>query len=124
MRGMKILKIVTKIYVNELDQIVPFYEALFQTQATRFNYWSKKLDIAAVGDFLLVSGTEEALAKVRDSAVTFLVDDIHAFKTWLMDNGAVIRQDITKDFSGYNMIVQQPDGMVAEYVQYSYSNSN
>ncbi|MEH7333595.1 hypothetical protein V7161_13220 [Neobacillus drentensis] len=107
--------------MNDLEKVVPFYEGLFQTKATRFNYWSKGLDIAAIGDFLLVSGTDEALAKVRDSAICFLVEDIHAYKTWLLDNGAVIRQDITKDFSGYSMIVEQPDGTVVEYVEHSHS---
>lgn len=118
---MKILKIVNRIYVNELDKAVPFYEELFQTKATRFNYWDKKLDIAAIGDFLLVSGTDEALALVRDTAICFLVDGIHDYKTWLLENGAVIRHDITKDFSGYNMIVQQPDGTVVEYVEHTYN---
>ncbi|WP_223592652.1 VOC family protein [Neobacillus bataviensis] len=118
---MKIKKIINRIYVNDLEKAVPFYEGLFQTKATRFNYWSKGLDIAALGDFLLVSGTDEALSKVPDSAICFLVEDIEAYKTWLLDNGAVIRQDITKDFSGYSMIVEQPDGMVVEYVEHSYS---
>lgn len=120
---MKLLRIVTRIYVNELDKAILFYEELFQTKATRFNRWDKKLDIAAVGDFLLVSGTEEALSLERDTALIFLVDDIHAYKAWLLDKGAVIRQDITGDFSGYNMTVQQPDGMVVEYVQHTFGYS-
>ncbi|MBV7508857.1 hypothetical protein KW850_27010 [Bacillus sp. sid0103] len=120
MKGMKIKKIVNRIYVNDLEKAVQFYEGLFQTKATRFNYWSTGLDIAALGDFLLISGTDEALANVRDTPICFLVDDIHAYKTWLLENGAVIRQDITKDFSGFNMIVQQPDGTVVEYVEHTF----
>lgn len=121
MRYLEIKKIVNRIYVNDLEKAVQFYEGLFETKATRFNYWDKKLNIAALGDFLLVSGSDEALAQIRDTAICFLVDDIHAFKTWLLENGAVIRKDITKDFSGYSMIVQQPDGTVVEYVQHTYS---
>ncbi|MCM3727066.1 hypothetical protein M3226_15395 [Neobacillus cucumis] len=67
MREMKIKKIVNRIFVNNLDEAIHFYEGLFQTKATRFNYWDKKLDIAALGDFLLVSGTDEDLANIRDS---------------------------------------------------------
>ena len=118
---MKIKKIVNRIYVNDLEKAVPFYEELFQTKATRFNYWSKGLDIAGIGDFLLVSGSDDALALVRDAAICFVVDDIHAFKSWLLNNGAVVRQDINQDFSGYSMIVQQPDGAVVEYVQHNHS---
>lgn len=51
-------------------------------------------------------------------ALSILVDDVRAYKTWLLDNGAVIRQDITKVPTGYNMLVKQPDGTVIEYVEH------
>ena len=107
--------------MNDLEKAVLFYEELFKTKATRFTYWSIGLDIAGLGDFLLVSGSDDALELVRDVAICFLVDDIHAYKTWVLDNGAMIHQDFNKDFSGYKMIVQQPDGTVVEYVQYNNS---
>jgi predicted enzyme related to lactoylglutathione lyase len=117
---LQILKIVTPIYVNNLEHVLPFYEQLLQTKVgTRFHSAEKQLDIAVVGQLLLISGTDEALEAVRDITVSFLVDDIHAYKTWLLDNGAVIRQDITKVPTGYNMIVQQPDGTVIEYVEHT-----
>jgi len=119
---MQLYKILTPIYVNELEKALPFYEELLQTKAgTRFHYAEKKLDIAVVGQLLLISGTDEALAVVRNIALSFLVDDVRAYKTWLLDNGAVIRQDITKVPTGYNMLVQQPDGTVIEYVEHTRS---
>lgn len=117
---MQILKIVTPIYVSELEKSITFYEDLLQTKVgTRFYYAEKKLDIVVIGQFLLISGTDEALADVRDISVTFLVDNIHTYKDWLLGNGAVIRQDIMKVPTGHNMIVQQPDGTVAEYVEHA-----
>ncbi|WP_129703847.1 VOC family protein [Priestia megaterium] len=117
---MQLYKILTPIYVNELEKALPFYEELLQTKAgTRFHYAEKKLDVAVVGQLLLISGTEEALAAVRNITLSFLVDDVHAYKTWLLDNGAVIRQDIMKVPTGYNMLVQQPDGTVIEYVEHT-----
>lgn len=116
---MQIYKILTPIYVNELEKALSYYEELLQTKAgTKFYYAEKKLDIAVVGQILLISGTDEALEVVRNIALSFLVDDIHAYKTWLLDNGAVVRQDITKVPTGYNMIVQQPDGTVIEYIEH------
>lgn len=117
---MRILKTVTPIYVNELEKILSFYEDLLQIKAgNRFYYTEKKLDIAVVGQFLLIGGTDEALANVRDISVSFLVDDMDAYREWLLDNGAVIRQDILKVPTGRNMIVKLPDGMVAEYVEHT-----
>ena len=49
------------------------------------------MDIGGIGDFLLVSGSDNALELVRDAAIRFLVDDIHAYKTRLLDNGTVKR---------------------------------
>jgi predicted enzyme related to lactoylglutathione lyase len=117
---MKIYKILTPIYVNDLEKALPFYEKMFQTNAgTRFHYAEKKLDISVIGQLLLISGTDEALAAVRDVALSILVDDVHAYKTWLLDHGAVIRQDVTKVPTGYNMLVEQPDGTVIEYVEHT-----
>jgi hypothetical protein len=65
------------------------------------------LDIAVVGQILLISGSDEALAAVRDIALSFLVDDVHAYKTWLLNHGATIKQDIKKVPTGYNMIVHK-----------------
>ncbi|MGP7818250.1 VOC family protein [Niallia sp. 01092] len=59
------------------------------------------------------------MAAVRNIALSFLVDDVLAYKTWLLDNGAVILQDITKVSTGYNMMVQQPDGTLMEYVEHT-----
>jgi predicted enzyme related to lactoylglutathione lyase len=117
---MQIYKIMKPIYVNEkLEKVLPYYEGLLQTKVeARIHDTEKNLDIAVVGQILLISGTDEALEVVPKFALTFLVDDIQSYKTWLLDNGTVIRQDITKIPSGgYNMIVQQPDGTIIEYAE-------
>ncbi|PUA37939.1 glyoxalase [Paenibacillus elgii] len=119
---MQIHKILTPIYVNELEKTLLLYEELLQTKAgNKFHYLEKNLDIAVVGQLLLISGTDEALAAVRNIALSFLVDDVCAYKSWLLENGAVILQDITKVPTGYNMLVQQPDGTVIEYVEHTRS---
>jgi hypothetical protein len=93
---------------------------LLQTKAgTSFHYTEKNLNIASIGQLLLISGPEEALAPVRHIALSILVDEIHAYKTWLLDNGAVIRQDITEVPTGYNMVVQHDDGTIIEYVEHT-----
>lgn len=118
MNALRILKVMTPIYVNDLEGILPFYEDLLQAKAgNRFYYTAKQLDIAVVGQFLLIGGTNEALANVRNISVSFLVDDISAYKDWLLNNDTVICQDILKVPTGRNMIVKLPDGTIAEYVE-------
>ena len=117
---MQILKILTRVYVNDIEKAIPFYEELLQTKAgTKFYYAEKKLHIASVGQLLLIGGTDEALTNVRDTPLSFLVDDIHAYKKWLLSNGATIQEDITKVPTGYNMHVRQPDGTIIEYVEHT-----
>lgn len=122
---MQIYKILTPIYVNDLEKAIIFYEKLLQTEAgTRFHYTEKSLDIAVVGQILLIGGTDEALSNVREIALSILVDDIHDYKNWLLDHGATLRQDINKVPTGFNMLAQQPDGTVIEFVEHSRIASN
>ncbi|MGP7818249.1 VOC family protein [Niallia sp. 01092] len=54
---MQIYKILTPIYVNDLEKTLPFYEELLQTNAgTRFHYAERELNNAVVGQLLLISG--------------------------------------------------------------------
>ena len=120
---MQIYKVLTPIYVNDLDKSLLYYEELLQTKAVgRFHYAQKKLDIAAIGQILIISGTDDAIKPVHDIALSFLVDDIQAYRTWLLDNEGVICQDITKVPTGYNLIVQQQDGTIIEFVEHTRDN--
>jgi len=116
---MKVIRIATRVYVNKLDLALSFYENLLGKKADmRFTYPEVGLELAAVGDFLLLAGSEEALKPFKDTKVTLLVDSIEEFKSYLEENGAKIVRDIKNVPTGKNMTVEHPDGSIFEYVQH------
>lgn len=116
---MKIIKTYVRLYVSKIDDVLPFYERLFgEKAAMRFRLQSMNLELAGVGNVLLVAGNEEALRPIRPITVTYVVDSVHDFMEHLKNSGASIVRGPTAVPAGRNMTVRHPDGTVAEYVEY------
>ena len=116
---MKTLKTLTRIFVHDLDPAIKFYERLFeQKMEFRFSYPEKHLELALVGNLLIIAGKKKDLAPFKETRCTILVDSLKEFKTYLLENGAVIIRDITAVPTGKNMTFRHPDGTIAEYVQH------
>lgn len=117
---MQIFQALTRLCVQELDGSLAFYEALFgQPCSLRFSYPEARLELAQVGPVLLLCGDDEALAPFRETKVTFLVDSVEAYRTFLLQNGAEIVRDIRRVPTGKNLTVRHADGTVAEYVEHA-----
>lgn len=56
----------------------------------RFAYPELELELAMVGHFLILVGSEEALAPFRETKATFRVDSLEEFRSYLTKNGARI----------------------------------
>jgi len=116
---MKIIQILTRIYVNEINSTIEFYEKLTNEKCTnRFKYNQVGLEIAKVNNFLIVSGTDESLRPFKNTTATILVDSIVEYKDFLFQNDALILQDIQQVPSGFNMTVKHKDNVVIEYVEH------
>lgn len=117
---MKVEHVLTRVYANDADAAVNFYENLFKRKCdSRFSYEEMGLEIAKVGGVLIVAGPASALEPFRETRATFLVDSVVQCKAWLLENGAEVLSDIKKVPTGFNMTVRHPDGMVAEYVEHA-----
>ena len=115
---MKIQQILNRIYVNEMNQAVAFYENLLGEKCTmRFEHKQFHLEVAQVGSILLIGGSDEVLTSFRNTKATFVVDSILEFKDFLLGNGATIMKDIKGTPTVINMIVQHADGMIVEYAE-------
>ena len=122
---MKILKTLSRFYVNNLDQALEFYEKLLDTSAAmRFEIPEIGLELAQIGDILLIAGSEEALKPFRSTRATFLVDSLDEFRAFLEEKGAEIIRGPAKVPTGRNMTLKHPDGSVIEYVEHSESFEN
>lgn len=115
----KILKKLVRIYVNELDSAIAFYEKLTNHHVDmRFEMPLKNLELASIDDLLLLSGKEEDLKPFKQTKVTFLVDSVYEFKNFLENNGSTIIREPSRVPTGKNMTVKHPNGLVAEYVEH------
>ncbi len=115
---MKIQKILNRIYVNEMNQAVSFYENLLGEKCSmRFEHKQFHLELAQVGSILIIGGSDEVLKSFRNTKATFIVDSIIEFKDFLLENGATIMKDIKETPTAINIVVKHFDGTIVEYVE-------
>src|SRR3954470_8993319 len=103
-----------RIYVDDLDTAIPFYERLTGGSAQRFGRGG--VQVAAVGSFLLMSGPEAELEVLRKVTATIAVKDVEEAHRVLTELGAHIVAGPVGTPVGRNLIAMHPDGMIYEYV--------
>lgn len=102
-----------------MNDYLSFYENLCgQKCKLRFKYDEKGIELAAVGSFLLISGSENHLAPFKKTKITCLVDSVDDFKTFLQECGATILDAPKSVPTGRNMRARHMDGLVVEYVEH------
>ncbi len=115
---MRVKQVLNRFYVHNLEQSIEFYEKIFNEKCTlRFKYPQANLEIAQVGNILIISGSDENLAVLKDTQATFIVDSAGEFKDFLLNNGATVIKDLKKVPTGMNMTVKHFDGAMVEYVE-------
>jgi predicted enzyme related to lactoylglutathione lyase len=118
---MKILSTLIRVYVekSELDQTIQFYESLFQQKCSlRFSYEEKNLELAMIDHTLIIAGSREARHPFESTKATFLVSNLQAFATYLEKQGSTILEKLQQVPTGWNMLVEHPDGLRVEYVEH------
>ncbi|WP_439030190.1 VOC family protein [Gordonia terrae] len=112
---MRVLKTYARIFVADLDESLPLYETLVGTSADlRFPF--EKAELAAVGDFLLIAGTDDDVEHYRSTVGPVVVDDLDALIA-LLDAAEFIGE--SRSATGRFAYLRHPDGAVVEYVQWS-----
>ncbi|GHB16469.1 hypothetical protein GCM10010377_02680 [Streptomyces viridiviolaceus] len=111
---MDILGATLRVYVDDLDKAIPFYEGVAGGRALRFERGG--VQVAAVGCFLLMSGPESQLELLRKVAATIAVADVDEAHRVLGELGADIIAGPVPTPAGRNLIARHPDGVVYEYV--------
>ena len=121
---MKILKLLSRIYVTNLDKYIDFYEELLNSKTElRFIMPQAGLELAQIGNILIIAGNDESLKPFRETRATILVDSIEQFKTFLEEKGSKIIRGPSEVPTGINMTVQHPDGSIFEYVEHHVINT-
>lgn len=110
MNKIKILQTLSRIYINDLNSALEFYEALFGIPAAmRFEIPQIGLELAQIGNILLIAGTDEALKPFRSTQATFFVDSVDEFRAYLEEKGAAVLLGPNKVPTGRNMTGQEHD---------------
>ncbi len=116
---MKINQILKRFYVEDIEAAIAFYEKILDEKCDlRFKYPQENLELAQIGNILILAGSNEALKPFRDTKATFLVESVIEFKDFLLNNGATIIRDLKAVPTGMNMTVKHLDGTVVEYVEH------
>ncbi len=115
---MKVHKILSRFYVHKMNEAVEFYEKVLNDKcSSRFKYTEMNLELAQVGNILLLCGSDKALQPFKDTKATFLVDSIIEYKDYLLNNGSTIIRDLKEVPTGRNMTIKHLDGTIVEYVE-------
>lgn len=115
--NLMIIKTYTRILTTDLESTVAALRAVHGTEphlAFEFDPWR----LVGIGDVLVVAGTEETLEPIRGSLGPWIVENIDAARSKLLENGASIVRDIEDVATGRMMYVKHGDGHVVEYVQW------
>jgi hypothetical protein len=75
--------------------------------------------LIAIGDTLIVGGTDESLAPIRDSHGPYIVDNLDETRRILLEGGAEITQEINPTPTGRFLYAKHSDGLLVEYVEWN-----
>ena len=113
-----ILKTYTRILTNDAETTLGALRPLHAGEPhlrLRFETW----ELIGIGDVLVVAGTDEALAPIRDSLGPWIVTDLDEARRRLVEAGAEITREIESVPTGRMMYAHHPDGASVEYVEWT-----
>jgi hypothetical protein len=114
----KALRTFARLYVDDVDRALPVLRELTGEEAgLRFPYAG--VEVAAIGGFLLVGGSEEALAPFRNVQTTVIVDDLGGLDALVAERGGEVLSGPNDVPTGRNATVAHPGGVVIEYVEFA-----
>ena len=114
---MTILKTYARLFVGSLDESLPFLERLVGRPADlRFAF--PPLELAAIGDFLVIAGPAEEVEKHRHETGPLIVTDLNEAEALVLESGGTIIQPWQEVPTGANFYARHADGAVVEYVQW------
>lgn len=114
---MKIIQILSRVFVDDLDKTVEVYETLLdQPCKMRFEIPPAKVELAQVGNILLYSG--DGIEEEKKIDISLVADNLEEWRAYWLEHGGSIVRDLWPVAGGRNMILCHPDGTKAEYLEF------
>lgn len=117
---MNILHQAFRLYVasDRLEDTVIFYEKLQgKSCERRLSFSEVGIEVAVVGGFIVLAGSDQAFAPIRDVQALLIVDSLDEAVVDLQGRGTVILHGPHGAPGGRNFTARHPDGLVVEYYQ-------
>lgn len=115
---MRIFRTYARAYANDLDAVlVPLTTVTGEPISTRFTM-PNGLELATVGQVLVVAGDERVLEPYRATVATLIIDDLDECHALLTRTGAQIVRGPQAVPTGRNLTAKLPGGVQIEYVEW------
>ncbi|MFJ4841318.1 VOC family protein [Streptomyces sp. NPDC088746] len=115
---MSILKTYARLWTDDLDRALPLLAELTGAQPDlRLAFHS--VELAAIGDFLVIAGPAEERAKYAHASATVVVEDLDALATTLEAARATVTTPATSGPTGRFLYARHADGAEVEYVEWA-----
>ena len=114
---MTILKTYARLWADELDESLALLRELTGAEPDlRFAFDS--IELAAIGDFLVIAGPPGERARYSHASATVIVDDLDALTRSLATAGAEITTPEDTSATGRFLYARHPGGAEVEYVEW------
>jgi hypothetical protein len=113
-----IVKTYARLWADDLDSALPLLERLTGARPDlRFAF--DAIELAAVGDFLVIAGPAEERARYAHATATVVVSDLDRARAALDEAGAEITAEEAVGATGRFLYARHPGGAQAEYVEWA-----
>ncbi|MCX4750180.1 VOC family protein [Kitasatospora sp. NBC_01287] len=114
---MTILKTYARLWTDELDHSLALLRELTGAEPDlRFVFGS--IQLAAIGDFLVIAGPPAERARFSHASATVIVDDLDALTSTLAAAGAEITAPVSTGVTGRFLYARHRGGAEVEYVEW------
>ena len=114
---MTILKTYARLWADELDESLALLRDLTGAEPDlRFAFDS--IELAAIGDFLVIAGPPEERVRYSHASATVIVDDLDALADALVSGGAEITTPESTSATGRFLYARHRGGAQVEYVEW------
>ncbi|WP_434741545.1 hypothetical protein [Micromonospora sp. SH-82] len=115
---MTILKTYARLWVDDLDASLPLLRSLVGTEPDlRFGF--DAVELAAIGDFLVIAGPPAERARYANASATVVVDDLDRVVAEVTARGGEITTPEAASPTGRFLYARHPGGAEVEYVQWT-----
>ncbi|MFJ9030466.1 VOC family protein [Streptomyces sp. NPDC102274] len=115
---MTILRTYARLWTDDLDHALPLLKQLTGAEP-HLRMAFHAVELAAIGDFLVIAGPAEERAAYAHASATVVVEDLDALRTTLETAGAIVTTPMTSGPTGRFLYARHADGAEVEYVEWT-----